>query len=406
MAGVIGIRTREYEKSSTSGELDYGSYGTLRAHVSHGSRIKRFSYAAGLGQFQTRGPDAKHAAERVSNLFLKAKWQPSDRLTIQASERMSTEIQASFADRKPTYESFDTQTGKTTRNTEADREWNFHAIQAVAPARSNTNRYGAFGVGGSAKGFDKVTAVVDEWQRPVLTGTLGAAVALGPLSILDVHAAFGKVKPRPGSLSVDLTEPEDETQVKIDLGINRNFITFGQASAVVFATRQGNALVLSGKTAVLDGRVLELYLNRDQVQIGCEAAWRAPVLWDRIQPFANAAYLYSVADESGAMVRNREYPSWIANGGVYGKWRSVDLNVLAKYVSRFQSIRFAVPSATVYHALGNFLVFDAIAGWNMGFSPNIRIVLEISNLTDQRYSTVVGYPDFGRKYSVGIRRAW
>jgi len=379
----------------------------------------------------------------------------------QAGERMSTEIQASFADRKPMYESLDTLAGKTTRYTEADREWNLHVIQAVAPSRTNTlragflynhwiapngkrfyfgkpcdtetfagvvldehrigrfvldaglrwerthlNRYGAFGIGGTAKGFDKVTAVVDEWQRPVLTGALGAAYALDPLSALDVHAAFGKVKPRPGSLDVDLTEPEDETQVKIDFGIKKNFLTFGQASAAVFATRQENALVLSGKTSTLEGRVMELYMNRNQVQIGCEAEWRAPVSWGGTQPFVNATVLYSVAEEDGKMVRNEEYPSIIANGGVYGKWNSLDINVLVKYVSGFQSIRFAAPSSAVFQALGDFLVFDAIAGWNTAFFPNVRIVLELRNLTDRRYSTVVGYPDFGRRMSVGIRRNW
>ncbi len=506
MAGVIRIQTREYEKRQTSSEADYGSYGTVRVHMSHGSRINRFSYAAGVGHFQTEGPENKHAAERVLNFFLKAKWQPSDRLTLQAStmaidgfrefvtavppadpvywlrlekfdplktalftlkgyyhasERMSTEIQASFAVRKPTYESLDTLAGETTRYTEDDREWNLNVIQAVAPTQTNTlragflynhwiapngkrfyygkpcdtetfagvvideqrmgrivldaglrwertylNRYGAFGIGGSAKGFNKVTAVVNEWQRPVLTGTLGAAYALDPASTLDFHAMFGKVKPRTGSLSVDLTEPEDETQVKIDFGIKRNFLTFGQASAVIFATRQENALVLSGKTSTLEGRVMELYLNRDQVQIGCETEWRSPVAWRGIQAFANAIYLYSIAEQDGRMVQNEEYPAFIANIGVYQKWNVFDLNVLAKYVSGFQSIRFAATSSAVYQALGNFLVFDAICGWNTGLFRNVRIVLELRNLTDQRYSTVIGYPDFGRKISFGIRRNW
>jgi outer membrane receptor protein involved in Fe transport len=34
----------------------------------------------------------------------------------------------------------------------------------------------------------------------------------------------------------------------------------------------------------------------------------------------------------------------------------------------------------------------------------IRVYLEIMNLGDSRYSTVVGYPDYGRRFTLGIRQ--
>jgi outer membrane receptor protein involved in Fe transport len=43
-------------------------------------------------------------------------------------------------------------------------------------------------------------------------------------------------------------------------------------------------------------------------------------------------------------------------------------------------------------------------GYSLGKRERLRIYVEATNLTDSRYSTVVGYPDYGRRFQVGIRQ--
>jgi len=509
MAGVINIQTKEYEKSQTNYELEYGSYNTLRGHFSHGARVKNLSYATGLGYIKTTGPENKHAAEQISNLFGKLKWQTRDNLMLQSSfiymngnrelmtavppadpkfwlryekfdplktklftfkglyiksDKVSTELKFSYADRKPTYESFNTQSQQFTRYTEADHEWNINLIQALSPVRNNTlrlgmfynhwiapegkrfyygkscdtetfagvivdehqfgklnidagirwektylNKYGAFGINGSAKGFGKVTPIVDVWQRPVLNGTFGLVYYLGEKTSLNFHAAFGKLEPRDGTLDLNMNEPQMETRYKMDFGAGKSFGAIGRLSVVTFVTNQKDAIALSGKTLTINDRIMELYLNRDQYQIGFETEWRMFSLWRGVQPFVNATYMISKAEKDRDMVRDEEYPAFIANAGVYQKWKSIDLNILAKYVSGYKSVRFVAStpeSPAKPRPLGNFLTLDLICGWNASVLHNFRLFIEMRNITDKKYSTVIGYPDFGRRFNFGLQQGW
>lgn len=150
-------------------------------------------------------------------------------------------------------------------------------------------------------------------------------------------------------------------------------------------------------------------MNRDQYQIGIETEWRAFPLWYGIQPFMNAVYMLARAEQEQKMVRNEELPAFILNSGIYQKWNFIDLNVLIKYVSAFTSVRFGAPSSNLPvmpQPLGDFLTVDAILGWNVSTSHNLKLILEIRNITDENYATVVGYPDFGRRLGLGIRHGW
>lgn len=63
MAGVVNVKTREYEENETTMRLEYGSYQSMRGHLSHGGKVNAFSYAGGLGFSKTEGPENKNAAE-------------------------------------------------------------------------------------------------------------------------------------------------------------------------------------------------------------------------------------------------------------------------------------------------------------------------------------------------------
>jgi len=54
--------------------------------------------------------------------------------------------------------------------------------------------------------------------------------------------------------------------------------------------------------------------------------------------------------------------------------------------------------------LGGFHTVNMTVGHSLGSKENIRFYLEMINIGDSRYSTVVGYPDYGRRMNVGIAR--
>jgi outer membrane receptor protein involved in Fe transport len=110
------------------------------------------------------------------------------------------------------------------------------------------------------------------------------------------------------------------------------------------------------------------------------------------------------AEVAGKMERNRQLPQYIGNAGIYLQRRQLDFACFGKYTSAFENTRFAAPDANNIvwpQPLGDFITFDLTAGWSFG---NTRFYFEIQNLTDEKFSTVVGYPDFGRRLTVGIRR--
>jgi outer membrane receptor protein involved in Fe transport len=167
-----------------------------------------------------------------------------------------------------------------------------------------------------------------------------------------------------------------------------------------FMVRQHEAIVLSGETVDYDGRILELYLNRNQEQLGVEMESRFLPWFNRVEFFLNSTVLLSRFDQDGHMQNNAEYPDLLANAGLYYTHDHLDLNLFCKYVSSFESARFAADGLP--KPLGNFLALNATVGWTFGRKFRTRIYLEMHNLADSRYSTVVGYPDFGRRFIFGF----
>ena len=102
------------------------------------------------------------------------------------------------------------------------------------------------------------------------------------------------------------------------------------------------------------------------------------------------------------MVRNKENPVIITCAGISLDKKNIDLNIFCKYVSQFENARFA-PKNAGPQPLGDFFVIDLNGGYTFKGKMPLRIYFRVRNLTDKRYSTVVGYPDFGRMLYLGMR---
>ena len=200
-----------------------------------------------------------------------------------------------------------------------------------------------------------------------------------------------------------MEEPKNETRIKVDAGARKNWSSLGQLSVIGFLVHQKDALVLSGETYDSPGRYMELYLNRDQNQYGLEVETRFARIWNAMEIFFNATMMNSISEQDGQMQENMEMPKIISSGGLYYQGSRFDMNLLSKYVSYFESTRFAAKGLPP-QPLGDYVTLDAILGYSLsGESYATRFYLEVKNIADVRYSTVVGYPDFGRTITVGIR---
>jgi outer membrane receptor protein involved in Fe transport len=502
LVGVINIVPREYEQRETRWLAEYGSLDSYRVHVSHGQRIGNMSYGLGMGGSHTDGPEGRHGAETMLNLFGNAAWKPRSSLSVQATalyahgkrelvqaeppaaeqyrtalqrfdpvEELSANIKILY---RPTdwastqftlgyghrHNTFVAETGSTSQSTrDYDSEWNFNLVQAFALSKSNVfriggnynhwvapygkrfysgrrsdletysiaivdehsfgrllldgglryqrtyiNEYGAFNIDGSAQGFKKVESIVNQWEPGEISGSLGASYRLTNRLSLQGNLLTGVVEPRRGTLTDDLQEPATEHRTMVDAGLHLGRDRLGEFSLTGFLIKRKDAIVLSGATRTLDGRIMELYENRDQDSKGVEFEFRSRPLLENINLFFNATAMRSRARIEGSMSRDREIPQVLMGGGILGRRRAFDYNLFWKFVSGYESSRFADPP--VPQPLGGFHSLNLTLGYSLRGSEKIRIYLEMTNLTDNEYSTVVGYPDYGRRFQLGIRQVF
>lgn len=268
--------------------------------------------------------------------------------------------------------------------------------------RTYINEYGAFNINGSASGFGNVTPITNVWEPPQFSGSLGATYFLTDRFSLESNFLIGVIEPRRGSLTEEYVEPLNEHRTMVDAGVHFIQDQIGEFSMTGFYIRQKNAIVLTGTTADVNGRITEFYENRDQDSVGLEFEFQSPQFFDSNNLFFNLTAMRSRARLGGSLERDIEKPQAIIGAGILGKRWEFDYNLFWKYVSGYESNRFAYSSE--YQPLGDFNSLNLTLGHSFGSNEKVRVYLEITNLTDSLYSTVVGYPDFGRRFRVGIRQ--
>ncbi len=272
-------------------------------------------------------------------------------------------------------------------------------------AKTYLNEYGAFSINGSGKGFKNVEPVKNKWDPSIFQGMFGGAYYFPGQLSLHFNAAVGQVQPRTGTLDVNFQKPNNEQRFKIDLSIGKSWERFGRIMLSGFFVRQNDAIVLSGETESIDNRVMELYLNRDQEQLGIELDMRSVQVFDLAEAFFNLSAMKNSFESNGVMKTNKELPEFITSGGIYARYSSFDIAIFGKYISSFESTRFAAGTAdnpATPQPLGDFISFDGSLGWSFSWVNRTRCYLEFKNLTDEGFSTVVGYPDFGRRVTFGL----
>ena len=271
-------------------------------------------------------------------------------------------------------------------------------------SRTYMNEYGAFNIEGSGGIFRNVEPIMDEWQSPVIQANTGFTNNTQKDMSVHLHASIGQIKPREGALDTTLNEPSNETRLKLDIGLIKDWKGGGRLVLTPFFVKQFNAIAYSGDTYLhpVTGSILEFYENREQDQFGMELEARTPRLMNLFSWFYNLTLMSSGIWTDGQRIQNKEHPVFITNGGIYLEKSGFDFNLFGKYVSAFENDRFANP-ADGPQPLGDFFTLDMTCGYSFGSGSSTRIHIKIINITNLQYSTVVGYPDFGRRISAGVR---
>ena len=239
----------------------------------------------------------------------------------------------------------------------------------------------------------KTASVIrNTWDPLALNGNFGASYDI--LENLSLHAnlAFGTIAARIGTLDTSYNKPADENRVKVDVGTTFDN-TWGKATLTGFYTYRKDALLMSSRMDTLpDGRIYSLYRNRNIDVKGVEVDVRSAEIYNIATIFANAMVKKSPYDSL------ENTPDQIVSAGLSLQRFGLSLDVLGKYVSAFENKRFSPDGAL--HPLGDFGTMDVVLGYLL--SPSTRAFVRIENLTDDKYSTAIGYPDFGRRMAVGI----
>lgn len=270
--------------------------------------------------------------------------------------------------------------------------------------RTYVNEYGAFNIDGSAAGFNKVATIKDVWESPQWSGSLGAAYAVTEHFALKGSFLAGAVEPRTGAITAGGKAPATEHRTMVDAGFALSMHSIGAVSLTGFMLRQKDAIALSGATATINGVVTELYVNRDEDSKGIEIDFRSRPVFNSHSFFVNLTVLKARSRLQGSMTRDPEKPQVVLSAGLLGERRHFDYNLFWKFVSAYQSSRFA--DAAVFQPLGHFHALNLTIGRSLGQSEQTRVYVEMLNLTDSRYQTVVGYPDYGRRIQLGVRQGF
>lgn len=243
--------------------------------------------------------------------------------------------------------------------------------------------------------------IEDEWGDPVVTGTLGAKYKVSAPVALYAHLAAGALDAPPGAVSATGQDVGREQRLILDGGVSLSSRALGTASLGAFTVLRQDAILLN-ETKINDaGEIFNTYANSDVRQYGLEAECRSVRLWRWFEVFGTATVMESERRRAGEWEPYEEIPNVIVTGGIYAQAGRFDLNLFGKHVSGYENRRFAQDGQ--YHDLGDFLDLNLTGGVSFGKERATRLYFSLENLLDDRYSTVVGYPDFGFQAFVGLQ---
>jgi len=269
-------------------------------------------------------------------------------------------------------------------------------------SRTYYRQFGGFSVEGSGNEFKNVEEVSNEWEDPLHTISLSASYELTDEYTLFGNFTWGQIAAMPGMLDSDLKQPGTETRTKYDLGIKKRIENFGEAALTGFYVYQDEAALLDGETVLnLFGDEIAQYENADRDNFGLELDIHSNRFENGLQFFFNATAMQTRRTTDGDWGKDREIPEFILGGGTSYLFDDFELALFANHVSPYENERF-LPGTSPPAPLGDFTEVNAQLTYYFGEEKRNSLFFRVDNIGDKHYSTVNGYPDYGRRFMGGI----
>jgi outer membrane receptor protein involved in Fe transport len=260
--------------------------------------------------------------------------------------------------------------------------------------------FGGFHVEGSTAGLTAVQ-VRNEWEDPLHTLSLGAKYTLSPVWSLHANFTWGQIASQPGMLNAALQRPDTETRWKYDLGVRAAWPSYGEISLTAFLVDQYDAPLIKNTAVTVNGLPFALFENTDARSYGVEFETRTRRFDFGLQLFFNATLMTTERRTPAGWRHDPELPEVVLGGGASYLYRRLEAIFLAKHVGLYENDRF-LPAGMRPVDLGDFVELSASLNCYLGREKQHRLYLAVENLTDEEYSTVVGYPHYGLMLKGGL----
>jgi iron complex outermembrane receptor protein len=267
-------------------------------------------------------------------------------------------------------------------------------------SQSYIKEFGGFNVEGSSTGINTVK-VRNQWDDPLHTVSFGGKYQLNDLLSLHGNFTWGQISSQPGMLNSSLQRPDTETRFKYDLGIKATWERFGEISVTGFFVDQHNAPLPQSTSVTVNGVPFVLYENTEAENLGVELDIRSRRFDNGLQGFFNTVAMTTKRVEANNWRRDSEVPQVILGGGVSYLYQRFEATLLTQYVGLYENDRF-LPAGTRPVDLGNYTELNAVLNYYFGKQRQHRVYFGADNLTNEKYSTVPGYPSLGVFFKGGV----
>ncbi len=261
------------------------------------------------------------------------------------------------------------------------------------------------------KYYNPGTALIqNQWQPAYANISAGAAYKLCKNTTLNYIFNAGTVPVPDGSLQQVngvATTVNNEKRVSMDLGITKQCKEAGDVSLTAFFSNRKNAFQYTGVLYTNTAGTQSEYLqNLDLKSYGVEFEYKSPVVLGFLSGFTNIMWQHTTTATDGTTTKYLNVPDFIASAGINAQKSGFTFNALGRFVNKYIGNRFIVttPGQMVY--VGNYFNLDANLGYTLPKWP-VTAYVKIVNAFDVRYATMTpAYPDYGRKFSVGLRASF
>jgi len=249
--------------------------------------------------------------------------------------------------------------------------------------------------------------IKNKWEDPLLNVSLGARYELNTEMAASFRFATGKQNPRPGTTKVDGSSLESEEWFKFDGGFEYTWRKWLIGRITLFHVQKNNGLEYDGAKQINQDNWITYYKNVGTKQYGGELEFHGQLM-KNLAYFVNYCLTHTsnVTEQVRGMKGPLSFGEPRHNGAMglrYNDGRYV-ANATGKYVSAYESTRFLKGKRPNPVTVGDYFRLNANFGYIFKYrSLRSELYVDLQNILNKRYETVVGWPDPGFQAIIGLK---